>query len=143
MGIFVDSKKREWELEVTIGGINRVKSRCKLELLDFGKDGFLKTLIDDPLMQAEMFWALLEPQAKEQSITKDDFADSLTGEIIDDMTKVFLEEITDFFRGSKKTAAKTVLAKTNLLVETAYADVAEKAESLNVKEIYEEAIKND
>lgn len=143
MRSFTDIENREWDIKVTVGSINRIKSRCNIDLLDFGKDGFLKTLIEDPRTLARVLWCLLEKQSKEQGISEEDLADGLSGDVIAIATKAFLDDLIDFFQGSKKTAAMTVLAKTNDMVEMAYADVAEKAEKLDVEKIYQEAIKSE
>lgn len=141
MRSFIDDHKRQWDIRVTIGSVKKIKSRCNIDLFDFGKDGFLKTLIEDHNIMADIYWILLEKQAKENEIDLDSFLDGLAGDTLPLALKAFLDDLIDFFQGSKKKAAKTVLAKTNDLVEMAYDDVAEKAELLNVEKIYQEAIK--
>ncbi len=119
MRIVKDLQEREWELVITVGTVKRVRSKTGLDIYKIEGGDFIDTIVNDPEKFCDMFWAILEKQAIEKGVSELEFAEGFGGEVIEDLTNAFLEELTDFFHPSKRAPMKAALAKTQKLVEMA------------------------
>jgi len=135
MKIIKDIKGREWKLQITVGTIKRVRGELDMDLYNIGDDGFITTIIDDPVKLVELLWLMFEDQAKEEGISAEDFLYGFAGDEIAIATNLFLEELTDFFPPSKRKPARDLLAKIQRLAEKAYKKV-----EVMVEEIDEDAV---
>ena len=110
MKTFTDSKGRNWEVELNIRQMKRVRDTLGIDLVNVistGKDGTVSTdmlerVESDPILLVDILWVLCEGQAKPAGVTDDDFGSSLAGDSIEDATRAFLDELVDFFPGARR-----------------------------------------
>ena len=104
MQSFQDRHGRQWQIDLTIGAVARVKksSGGKFDLLNpsatvDGKELF--ALLDDDLATVyEVLWHIVEPQAERLGVTADAFGDGLAADVILAAQSVLFSEWLDFFR---------------------------------------------
>lgn len=142
MEIFRDLKGREWRLQITVGTVRKVRSVLKLDLYDVSSEGFIKVIVDDTEKLVDMFYLLLEDQAKELDVNEQSFAEGFGGDTIDEATTAFLNELTNFFPQSKREPAKKILAKTRKLVGMATEKLMQKVDQLDENEILDMAMES-
>lgn len=109
MRSFADSKKRTWELAIHVASIKRVRALTGTDLLAIADGKLLERLISDAVLLGDVLWALVKPQAELQGVTDEDFGGALAGDAVEEATKVFLEELVDFFPQSRRALLKRAL----------------------------------
>ena len=128
MRFFTDKTGKQWQVELTVGTVVRVRKRePRFDLLDPVRkvNGMpLQVLLTtDPAEFYELLWLILEPQLETSGISPVQFGELLTGEHIIKAQVAFIEEWTDFFRSlhredaamSVETQQKVVVAATRML----------------------------
>lgn len=135
MRVIKDLKGREWELQITVGTVKRVRSYCDLDLYNIGDSGFIKIIIDEPIKLIEMFWTIFEDQAKAKEIDEKEFCEGWAGDIIDEATKIFLDELIEFFPEKKRQPARKLLEKLEALAIKAYSRVEAECDSLSEEDM--------
>ncbi len=111
MAVFVDGKKRSWEVSVTVATLVKAKSLLDVDLLTIiDKDSPLLTrLIEDPVLLCNLLYVTVKEQADAGKISDEEFGRGLSGDTLNDATRAFLEGLACFFRSTtKRTALKAV-----------------------------------
>ena len=111
MAVFVDGKKRSWEVSVTVTTLVKAKSLLDVDLLTIiDKDSpLLSRLIEDPVLLCNLLYVTVKEQADALKITDEEFGRGLSGDTLNDATRAFLEGLACFFRSTtKRTALKAV-----------------------------------
>ena len=75
---------------------------------------FLKASTD-PVMLADIIYAICKPQADEKNITDEQFGGLLNGNAIAEATEAFIEELIDFFPPAKQGALRKMTEKVKTL----------------------------
>lgn len=146
---FTDRRGRHWSIDIDMltafrldaAGIRITGQPDPLIFTDPGK-AFFRALFRSPGLQAELLWQLIKPQADEKSITRDDFLQSLSGDIpkveggtVDQAglpvmplaAQALLQEIEDFFRSSP-TSSRRFLRMRRTMVMGCLAETARAVE---------------
>ncbi len=111
MPVFIDGKKRQWEVSVTVTTLVKAKSLLDVDLMTIiDKDSPLLTrLIEDPVLLCNLLYVTVKEQADALKITDEEFGRGLSGDTLNDATRAFLEGLACFFRSTtKRTALKAV-----------------------------------
>lgn len=107
---FGDSQKRNWTLDLTVGCVRRVKGSLGIDLAQpeatVDEDGKLaegqvtlaQRLVSNVMLAVDVIFACVAEQAEKQSISVEQFAESLKPEICKLAREAFLAEWEDFFR---------------------------------------------
>lgn len=115
MHSFTDSQDRIWQLEINVSAVKRVKALTGVDLVA-GMDGeLLEQLALNPVLLADLLYALCQPQADEAQVSDEDFGRGLAGDVIDAATEAFLQELVDFFPKRQRGVLGQVLAKSREL----------------------------
>jgi len=103
---FKDTTGRTWRVNITIGSAKRVRDLLGVSLLSplTGDPPLVSRLTVDALTQAEVLWALCEPDAADEGIAEDAFYGYLVGPTLDQAVKALMEELADFFRRLRRDA---------------------------------------
>lgn len=141
MASFKDTADRTWELRVTVESIRRVRSLVRLDgrpvelldLLDPGRDLLLR-VCSDPVLAADIGYAIAKPQADLARVTIDAFSEAIDGDGAGELAASIVEAVVGFARtpelrralGSLPTAIRTVLAET-AVIQAATADPSQTA----------------
>jgi hypothetical protein len=128
MARFKDKTGREWDLSLTIGAIQRVRSATdkRIDLLAptapvDGKPLF--ELLSDDLVECwQVLWLLVEPQAKALAITAEQFGEDMAADCMVVAQDLLIREWADFFRQCQRpdqaAALATIAAGKRKIVET-------------------------
>lgn len=108
MHIFTDAAGREWSLVITIGTIRRVRELAGVDLMQIANGDLLQRLAD-PVLLADVLWAICKPQADAKGVAPDAFAEGLLGDAIEAATKAFLAEVIAFFPSQTRALLQRVL----------------------------------
>ncbi len=114
-----DKNGRTLEINLTIGGVRRVKARCNADLLkpESGTENNLVfQLCTDDLLLAEVVATLAETRER----TCDDIMDSLDGTSLREAQNALLDELVVFFQ-ARNNEFRAVLVETQVTaITTAY-----------------------
>jgi len=100
MSRFKDAAGREWDLRLTTSMLRKVRERTGVALGEAIADErkLAEMMFADPVSFEGILWALVEEQARAQSIDLDNFGSALDGPAIERATTAFLESICFFSR---------------------------------------------
>lgn len=130
---FKDNKGRQWEIDVNVSSIRRVKDVTGIRL--DGDQQELAVKLNDVINLCNVLFVLCKPQADAQGVTDEQFGESLAGDVLGAAVDALREAITDFFPSRQRTVMTAALAKARE-VETALIDRAgRRVADLNVENI--------
>ena len=109
MSSFKDANSRQWVLEITIGGVRRVKQIAGLDLLDLEQGRVLNQLANDVVLLVDVLWILCEDQGQQHGINDEQFGRAFRGDVIEDATEALFEALVDFFPPQRQILLKKVM----------------------------------
>jgi hypothetical protein len=114
MHVFKDTEGRAYSIEVNVLAIKKVRAHCNINLLDVldveqGSEGLLARLADDPVLLAEILYAICVPDQEKTGESENAFMAAMAGEVVEQATMALLEEIADFFPKAKGALLRKVL----------------------------------
>ena len=123
MKTFKDREGREWLIDINIASIKRVNDLLDIDLLKLEGNELVERLIADPCTLCNVVYVLCMEQAKQRSISDEDFGRAMAGDAIDDATTAVLEEFVAFFPARKRPVMQQALARIKQ-IETAQLEAA-------------------
>ena len=144
MKTFDDNADRTWTVAVTINAVKRVKGLLDVDLTDLmdGDPPLLTRLDTDIVLLCDVIFALVKPQADEQGVTDEAFAEALGGDAIIQAHDALLEELADFFRSLRRTDVTKALEKQIAMVRAAVQAAEARIESVDVDREVAEAFRS-
>lgn len=118
MRTFTDTAGRTWSIVITVDTIKRVRALTGTDLLAVAGGDLLERLSSDPVLLADVLYAVITPEANQRQVTETEVGRALAGDVIAAATAALLEELVDFFPAPKRTLLRSALAKLHE-VETA------------------------
>lgn len=112
MRSFKDCDGLEWQVNVTIDAVKRVRDVLKFDLLDLDKGKSIESLIDDPIMLCDVLYVVCSEQVAKRGKTDADFGRAMAGDSLDDAVTALLEELVNFFPSRKRHVLAKALAMT-------------------------------
>lgn len=98
MPSFTDCNGRKWSAVITIGTAKRLRAR-DIDLGDVTNPaGSVMRALADPILASEMVYECSDPIDGEKP-TYEEFIDTLTGDVIDEMLSAFWDALVNFTRG--------------------------------------------
>jgi hypothetical protein len=129
MSAFKDSTGHEWQIEITVGSLSKVKNETGLNLAIASKDAaWLEAVYGDPAKFAEILWSLCERQAKDANVSPEEFANRLTGPVIEAASEQLVVSVCDFF--PRSAVAKAIRERFKKILTEADAKAVATIESL-------------
>lgn len=101
------SLDRDWQLTVNYSAGERVKALTNLDLFSIN---IFEEIGNNPMKLIETLYAICQPEADANKITKQQFVDSLAGDTIEKAADALTQEIIDFFPSSRRETLKRLLA---------------------------------
>lgn len=100
---FTDALGREWNLTITLAAAQRI-DQCDfsdlidepISFLDPSKD-FFQLLLNKTSLQFAIIWCIIEPAAKSQGITQEDFCEAILPPQLNEAKQALWRAIADFF----------------------------------------------
>ena len=111
MKTFQDNEERTWDPAINVDAVKRVKALLEVDLLDVVEGTLLERLVGDPVLLCDVIYALCKPQADADGVSDEDFGRAMAGDVIDDATTAFLENLVDFFPLRRRRLLEKALAK--------------------------------
>lgn len=108
---FTDNKERSWTLSLNIASAKKVKDAVGFDLLSEDVGEMVGRLAVDPVMLCDVIYVMVSDQAERNSITDEDFGESMAGDAIGTATEALLDEIVDFFPPRKRVVLRMALDK--------------------------------
>jgi hypothetical protein len=111
MQTFTDTQGRVWTIAVTVDTIKRVRALTGTDLLAVAGGDLLERLSIDPILLADVLYAVVKPEADTQQITDMDFGRALAGDVIGAATTALLNEVVAFFPTPRRALLSQALGK--------------------------------
>jgi len=114
---FRDSNGQTWDLTLNVGALKRCQELAGIDLAAKVEGGLFDELADDPIMLCNVLAAIVRPQMTMQSqtaarsMTDEDFAAALGGDVIYEAAQALIEAIVYFFRGRHGGIVAKIAAK--------------------------------
>jgi hypothetical protein len=90
---------KSWDLTLNVGAVRRVLSAAQVDLFEVGTAAALSHSVTN---LADVLWVLVEAQAKERHMSRDDFEAGLAGEAIDHAYDALMGALVGFFPPSRR-----------------------------------------
>ena len=95
---FTDSKGRVWSVAVNVGALKRCLDLAGIDLADTVEGDLFDRLALDPILLCNTLAAICRPEMQRLTITDEDFAEGLAGDVIDLAAAALIDAIVYFFR---------------------------------------------
>ncbi len=104
MGRFTDNAKNDWDVDISVATIRRIKSVLDVNLLDVAEDGgkLAKRLEDDPVLLIDCLFVCCEKQAAARNVKDVDFGEAMFGDTLEAAANAFWEALVAFFPPAKR-----------------------------------------
>lgn len=112
MPTFQDRSNRNWTISVNTSVAKRVKELTGVDLLSAFGGELLQRFVQEPVLVADVLYAILKPQLEASGVDEIGFAESLVGDVFERATQAMLDGIADFFPTSRREAFRKLTAAT-------------------------------
>jgi len=95
---FNDSTGKQWEIDIHVGSIEKVKNLCGVDLTKIFEPDLklLGQLFDDPKLLTDVLWCLCE------NGDKSTFVNAMRGDALEQAANALIEDVIDFFPNAKR-----------------------------------------
>ncbi len=112
---FIDRRGRVWIVDIDNTTLRRVKALTDVRLLDALDGELITRLSNDPLLLGDVLFAICKPQADQQDVSDESFAEGLAGDAIDDACKALVDGLVAYFPESKRRLVRKAAEKQTLI----------------------------
>jgi len=97
MRSFKDTEGRQWVVRVSVDTLKRVKALLGVDLTEAATGDLMGRLADDPVLLADVLYAVCQPEAEGRDISDEAFGRALGGDAIDEAADALIGALVDFF----------------------------------------------
>lgn len=108
---FIDSSGRVWVVDINVATVKRVKTLAQVNLLEVVQGELIERLSTDPVLLADVLYAVCQPQALREQVSDEAFGQALAGDVIDRATTALLEGLIEFFPEPRRRLLEKATAK--------------------------------
>jgi hypothetical protein len=108
---FIDSSGRVWVVDINVATVKRVKALAQINLLEVVQGDLIERLSTDPVLLADVLYAVCQPQALREQVSDEAFGQALAGDVIDRATTALLEGLIEFFPEPRRRLLEKATAK--------------------------------
>ena len=126
---FVDVAGRVWVVDVNVATIKRVRAVAGVNLLEVVEGDLIERLSGDPILLADVLYAVCQPQALRDNISDEQFGEALAGDVISLATAAMLDSLVAFFPEPRRRLLEKAAAKYRQVQDKAMAMIEAKLES--------------
>ncbi|MGV3483369.1 MAG: hypothetical protein ACO1RT_02995 [Planctomycetaceae bacterium] len=108
---FVDRSGRIWVVHVDVASIKRTRTLTGINLLDVVDGELIERFTSDPVLLADVLFAVCKPQADSQNVSDESFGEGLAGDVIADATVALIEGLVAFFPEPRRRLLQKAAAK--------------------------------
>lgn len=143
MASFKDRDGHEWQIDVTVSTVKRVRSLCDIDLMKTAEGDALGKLLTDPVELVDVLYAVCQPQCEQRNVTDIQFGESMAGDCIESASLALLHAVIDFFPNPRDRAnLKEALSRTTMLMDEARGAVEERIKSGAIEKAGRAAIRD-
>ncbi len=141
---FTDNEGRQWSFRLDVNVIRRVRTMTGCNpLAIFDKtDDVLGRLGTDPILLADVLYAICKPEADARNVTDEDFSRGLYGQAIADATDALLEALADFFEPRRARLLRAILERMRKVQSAAQEMVEARLESGTLEAAVQQALRS-
>ena len=143
MKTFTDTQGRVWTIAVTVDAVKRVRALTGTDLLAVAGGDLLERLSTDPVLLADVLYAVVKPEADAKQVTDADFGRALAGDAIGSATAALLGDIVDFFPAPKRRLLAKALGKLTEVQDLALAAASARVDALDAGSLVDQALSTD
>ena len=140
MHTFTDTLGRVWTIHVTVDTIKRVRALTGTDLLTVAGGDLLERLSTDPVLLADVVYAVIQPEAETRQVSDIDFGRALAGDAISSATAAMLEDLVDFFPAPKRALLAKALGKLTEMQNALMAAASARVEALDATSLADQAL---
>lgn len=140
MHTVTDTQGRVWTLHVTVDTIKRVRALTGTDLLAVAGGDLLERLSTDPILLADVLFAVVKPEADTRQVSDADFGRALAGDVIAVATSALLEELVDFFPAPKRALLAKALGKLTEFQSAMLAAASARVDALDATSLVDQAL---
>ncbi len=111
MHTFSDTQGRAWSVAVTVDTIRRVRTLTGTDLMGVLGGDLIERLSGDPVLLADVLYAVVKPEADVRGVDDADFGRALAGDAVAAATAALLEGLVGFFPAPKARLLRQALTK--------------------------------
>lgn len=111
MQTFTDTQGRTWTIAVTVDTIRRVRALTGTDLMAVLGGELIERLSADPVLLADVLYAVVKPEADARGVDDADFGRALAGDSVAAATTALLEGLVAFFPSPRARLLRQALAK--------------------------------
>ena len=97
MGKFKDNVGREWAITIAVTDMKRVRALARVDLVECVTGDLWRRIVNDPVLLADVTFALVKPQADAAKVSDEDFGRSMWGGPLADALEALQDALTDVF----------------------------------------------
>ncbi|WP_442511649.1 hypothetical protein SH528x_003334 [Novipirellula sp. SH528] len=112
---FIDRRGRVWIVDIDNTTLRRVKALTDVRLLDAIDGDLITQLSSDPLLLGDVLFAICKPQADQQDVDDEAFAEGLAGDAIDEACKAVVDALIAYFPESRRRLLRKAADKQRLI----------------------------
>jgi hypothetical protein len=142
MHTFTDTQGRIWTIAITIDAVKRVRALTGTDLLAVAGGDLLERLSSDPVLLADVLYAVVKPEADAQQVSDADFGRALAGDAIGAATTALLQDVVDFFPAPKRALLAKALGKLQDVQAMALAAASARVDALDSTSLVDQALRS-
>ncbi|MFG0262177.1 MAG: hypothetical protein ACF788_07290 [Novipirellula sp. JB048] len=112
---FIDRRGRVWIVDIDNTTLRRVQALTDVRLLDAIDGDLITQLSSDPLILGDVLFAICKPQADQQDIDDESFAEGLAGDSIDEACKALVDALVAYFPESRRRLLRKAADKQKMI----------------------------
>ncbi|MCM2370786.1 hypothetical protein [Aporhodopirellula aestuarii] len=112
---FIDRRGRVWIVDIDNTTLRRVKALTDVRLLDAIDGDLVTRLSSDPLLLGDVLFAICKPQADQQDVDDEAFAEGLAGDSIDEACKALVDALVAYFPESRRRLLRKAADKQKMI----------------------------
>jgi hypothetical protein len=86
------------------------------------------------VITAQALWAIVQPQAAEKNISRDDFLDALSGDVLEQMAEALIDELIEFFPTGQRPMVRTLRGKMDEVAATLFQTAHDRIQEIDTGE---------
>lgn len=110
MHCFKDSTGCNWNLQINVAAVKRVKTACGVDLSQISDD-LIERFSSDPCLAVDVLYVLVKAQADAIPLTDEQFAERLGGDSLELAGEAFMQELIDFFPSRTRSMLQRAASK--------------------------------
>jgi hypothetical protein len=139
MKTFTDTQGRVWTIAITVDAVKRVRALTGTDLLAVAGGDLLERLSTDPVLLADVLYAVVKPEADAKQVSDADFGRALAGDAIGAATTALLQDVVDFFPAPKRALLAKALGKLTEVQDLALAAASARVDALDAVSLVDQA----